>query len=87
MAYSGEPGKELEYEITFLRGCKLLSAIGDRPITRKLILEVLGILNAQAFKSLSASYPVIERRVADPVEAGYPHATIYCEHRHLSVWR
>eukprot|EP00974_Lingulodinium_polyedra_P013537 1311043-Lingulodinium_polyedra.AAC.1 len=69
MADSGMHGEELEYEITFLKGCKLFAAIGSRPIARSLVLEVLGILNEEALESLSASYPIAERRVVNPAKA------------------
>eukprot|EP00974_Lingulodinium_polyedra_P111948 10830973-Lingulodinium_polyedra.AAC.1 len=65
MAYIGKPPPELEYEITFLKGCKLLHAIGDRPITKEMVLEALGMLNDQAMRNLNRTYPTRGRRVAD----------------------
>eukprot|EP00974_Lingulodinium_polyedra_P068543 6638155-Lingulodinium_polyedra.AAC.1 len=73
MAFIGNPPLELEYEITFLKGCTLLRAIGDRPITKEIVLEALDKLNDRAMRSLSKTYPTRERRVADFAEQ-YPHA-------------
>eukprot|EP00974_Lingulodinium_polyedra_P113646 11003281-Lingulodinium_polyedra.AAC.1 len=80
------PPPELGHEITFLKGCALLRAIGDRPVTKEVVLEALDMLNDRAMRNLSRAYPTRERRVADFTEY-YPGARLYCESRELSVQR
>eukprot|EP00974_Lingulodinium_polyedra_P119061 11169700-Lingulodinium_polyedra.AAC.1 len=65
MAYINNPSIELEYEITFLKGCTLYSAIGNRPICREIVLEALDELNENAMRSFSRTNRTEERRVAD----------------------
>eukprot|EP00974_Lingulodinium_polyedra_P045794 4390773-Lingulodinium_polyedra.AAC.1 len=62
MAYIGKQDPAVEYEITFLTGCSLLTAVGDRPVKRSTVLEALGLLHEEAVRQLSRAYPVKEAR-------------------------
>eukprot|EP00974_Lingulodinium_polyedra_P013823 1340508-Lingulodinium_polyedra.AAC.1 len=62
MAYIGKQKQEVEYEITFLKGCALLTIAGDRPVNRSTVLEAFGLLREDAVRQLSRAYPVREAR-------------------------
>eukprot|EP00974_Lingulodinium_polyedra_P064757 6257240-Lingulodinium_polyedra.AAC.1 len=62
MAYIGPQDPAVEYEITYLKGCTLLTAVGGRPVNRSTVLEALGPLHAEAVSQLSRAYPVREAR-------------------------
>eukprot|EP00974_Lingulodinium_polyedra_P107419 10396744-Lingulodinium_polyedra.AAC.1 len=65
MVYIGKQPAEVEYEITFSKGCTLLTTLGGRPVNRTTMLEALGRLREEAVRQLSRAYPVEEARVAD----------------------
>eukprot|EP00974_Lingulodinium_polyedra_P119320 11170737-Lingulodinium_polyedra.AAC.1 len=54
----GQQDQELEDEITFLKGCILLHAIGDQENTKEVVL------NDQDLQRLNRAYPAEERRAA-----------------------
>eukprot|EP00974_Lingulodinium_polyedra_P023326 2253251-Lingulodinium_polyedra.AAC.1 len=63
MAYIGKQAPEVEYEITFLKGCTFLTTLGGRPVNRSTVLEAFGLLREDAVRLLSRAYPVREARV------------------------
>eukprot|EP00974_Lingulodinium_polyedra_P062932 6075463-Lingulodinium_polyedra.AAC.1 len=65
MAFNGKQQQDLEDEITLLKGCTLLGAMGEREICKKVVLEALNELNEGARRRLNAQYPAGELRAAD----------------------
>eukprot|EP00974_Lingulodinium_polyedra_P058667 5647601-Lingulodinium_polyedra.AAC.1 len=62
MAYIGKQAEDIEMEITFLKGCKLLATLGGRPINKDTVLAAIGMLRDEALNELGYGWPLKERR-------------------------
>ena len=77
--------RQLEQQINILKACMLVKEIGDKEITRELVLAALERLNVQAEINLARLPGVVTLNAKDPTDKF--GTKIYCEDHRLSSQR
>ena len=75
----------LERQINVLKGCRLLKEIGDKPVTKELVLQAIGKLNIDCEMALGTMVDIVHIQAADHKDSKYWARQLYCEDQRLSI--